>query len=106
MGANAFTHSSGIHQDGILKHPQNYEFVPPAAVGASGHQFVLTARSGRKAVEHVARQQGHVLSADQLERVYERFLRAADHASGEVKAEDLERIIRTVLREAALAVKA
>ena len=96
VGANAFAHSSGIHQDGILKQPENYEFVPPALVGASGHRFVLTARSGRNAIAHEARQLGFELSADGIQAVYGAFVAAADAAQGPVSVEELRAIIAEV----------
>jgi len=55
VGANAFAHSSGIHQDGSLKHAENYEIINPAAVGVNSSLIVLTARSGRAAFETPAR---------------------------------------------------
>ncbi len=78
VGANAFAHSSGIHQDGILKDPATYEFVSPAQVGAAGHRFVLTSRSGRRAVAHRAERMGYRLSGDELDSVYRAFMREAE----------------------------
>ncbi len=52
VGGNAFAHSSGIHQDGVLKHRQNYEIIDPATVGVAESAIVLTARSGRAALRH------------------------------------------------------
>jgi 2-isopropylmalate synthase len=84
VGAHAFAHSSGIHQDGILKDPRTYGFLQPEAVGVEGHRLVLTARSGRSALAAVARSHGHDLSADQLDAAYCEFLIAADACEGAV----------------------
>ncbi len=94
VGANAFAHSAGIHQDGILKKPENYEFVPPTLVGAPGHRFVMTARSGRSAIMHHARAMGFELSAAQANKAYQAFIRAADAVRGAVPDAELSRIIR------------
>ena len=94
VGRNAFAHSSGIHQDGILKTPENYEYVPPALVGAPGHRFVLTARSGRRAIAHEAARMGSVLEPAAMDRVYEAFLRRAGELHGEVTAAELAQVIR------------
>jgi 2-isopropylmalate synthase len=99
VGANAFTHSSGIHQDGILKAPENYEFVPPGLVGVAGHRFVLTARSGRRAVAHQAAAMGTPLDGEMTERVYQAFLEAADAKCGEVTKAELGAIIQRVCGE-------
>lgn len=96
VGANAFAHSSGIHQDGILKDPKVYEFVPPALVGAPGHRFILTARSGRRAVAHEARRLGYDLDGRTLDEAYRLFLEAADAANGPVADAELRRILDTV----------
>jgi len=93
VGAHAFAHSSGIHQDGIMKDPQNYEFVPPALVGASGHRFVLTARSGRSVIGRRAATLGKVLTIEQVEAVYDAFIRIADTTRGPVPETALDRII-------------
>ena len=97
VGKNAFTHSSGIHQDGILKAPQNYQFVAPELVGKAGHEFVLTARSGRNAVFHVARSRGHDLNDAVRERFYEAFLRYADTVPGAVDGCDLDALVTEVV---------
>lgn len=84
VGAHAFAHSSGIHQDGILKDPRTYGFLQPDAVGAEGHKLVLTARSGRSALAAVARLQGYELSGEQLNKTYREFLKVADQCDGAV----------------------
>ncbi|MHB9037536.1 MAG: 2-isopropylmalate synthase [Armatimonadota bacterium] len=78
VGQNAFAHSSGIHQDGVLKSPNNYEIFSPDDVGAIGTQIVLTARSGRHAVRHRLESLGYEVSPDKLESLHVRFLAAAD----------------------------
>ena len=99
VGANAFAHSSGIHQDGILKDPENYEFVPPRLVGVKGHRFVLTARSGRRAIAHEAAALGHELAPDQVDQVYARFLSVADRAEGAVDTTSLGKIVCEVMAD-------
>ena len=100
VGANAFAHSSGIHQDGILKDPRNYEFVAPETVGAEGHDIVLTARSGRAAVAHRAAILGHTLSRDRVERVYRAFIEVADSTPGAVSDQELEALVKSTIEEA------
>jgi 2-isopropylmalate synthase len=94
VGAHAFAHSSGIHQDGILKDPQNYEFVPPSFVGAPGHRFVLTARSGRSAIGQRAAAMGRALASEQVEAIYDAFIRVADATRGAVPETALDALIR------------
>jgi 2-isopropylmalate synthase len=93
VGANAFAHSSGIHQDGVLKAAETYETVPPNMVGAAGHRFVLTARSGRKAVAHVARTMGAPLTSAELEVVYAEVMAMSETIHGAVNDDALARII-------------
>ncbi|HOE67321.1 MAG TPA: 2-isopropylmalate synthase [Candidatus Hydrogenedentes bacterium] len=93
VGANAFAHSSGIHQDGILKDPSTYEFVPPAMVGAPGHRFVMTSRSGRGAVAHHAARMGYRLTDAQVDEVYRAFIEVAAYSDGAVDADELARVI-------------
>src|SRR6267154_4076665 len=78
VGANAFAHSSGIHQDGFLKHPENYEIINPADVGVPASSIVLTARSGRAALKHRAELLGYKYDGMELNNVYENFLILAD----------------------------
>jgi len=78
VGANAFAHSSGIHQDGFLKHPENYEIINPADVGVPASSIVLTARSGRAALKHRAELLGYHFDGDELNTLYEHFLIVAD----------------------------
>jgi len=78
VGANAFAHSSGIHQDGFLKHAENYEIINPADVGVPASSIVLTARSGRAALKHRVELLGYHFEGDQLNTLYEHFLIVAD----------------------------
>lgn len=78
VGSNAFAHSSGIHQDGVIKNRDNYEIIDPAEVGVNKSSIILTARSGRAALNFRLGQIGVVLSKDELEETYQRFLNLAD----------------------------
>ena len=78
VGANAFAHSSGIHQDGIIKHRDNFEIMDPKDVGAAGSSIVLTARSGRAALKHRLENLGFTYEKEDLEPIYLRFLEWAD----------------------------
>ena len=78
VGKNAFAHSSGIHQDGFLKHAENYEIINPADVGVPSSSIVLTARSGRAALKHRAELLGHHVEGEELNMLYENFLLVAD----------------------------
>ena len=91
VGANAFSHSSGIHQDGFLKNAQTYEIIAPEEVGADSSKIVLTARSGRSALAYRFRKLGHEFSRDEVDVLYSQFLQVAD-AKKEVQDEDLLRL--------------
>jgi 2-isopropylmalate synthase len=78
VGKNAFSHSSGIHQDGFLKHAENYEIINPADVGVDCSSIVLTARSGRAALRHRLELLGHRVEGADLDHIYENFLIIAD----------------------------
>ena len=91
VGANAFAHSSGIHQDGVLKNRETYEIIDPASVGAGESAFILTARSGRAALNYRAKKIGFDLDLDELNRAYHIFLEVADTMK-EVSNDDLARI--------------
>jgi 2-isopropylmalate synthase len=78
VGRNAFAHSSGIHQDGFLKHAENYEIINPADVGVPSSSIVLTARSGRAALKHRLELLGHHVEGGVLNNIYEHFLLVAD----------------------------
>ncbi|MBQ7389302.1 MAG: 2-isopropylmalate synthase [Paludibacteraceae bacterium] len=78
VGRNAFAHSSGIHQDGVLKNVQTYEIIDPKDVGIDDNAIVLTARSGRAALKHRLQVLGVELEQERLNQVYEEFLKLAD----------------------------
>ena len=78
VGANAFAHSSGIHQDGVIKNRETYEIIDPHDVGVETSAIVLTARSGRAALAYRAKNIGIELTKLQLDKVYEQFLKFAD----------------------------
>ena len=78
VGRNAFAHSSGIHQDGVLKNVQTYEIIDPKDVGIDDNSIVLTARSGRAALKYRLNVNGVELSEEKLDKVYEKFLQLAD----------------------------
>lgn len=92
IGANAFAHSSGIHQDGVLKERTTYEIIDPQEVGIPESKILLTARSGRHALQHRLGVLGFHLNENQIDKVYERFLRVADEKKM-VYDEDLEAIV-------------
>lgn len=89
VGSNAFAHSSGIHQDGFLKHAENYEIINPADVGVSSSSILLTARSGRAALKHRLELLGYKIEGTDLDLVYENFLILADEKK-QVNDQDLE----------------
>jgi 2-isopropylmalate synthase len=88
VGKNAFAHSSGIHQDGVLKHRETYEIINPEDVGIDQSEIILTARSGRHALKHHLERLGYVIDRIDLDRVYEQFLVLAD-AKKEIKDDDI-----------------
>ena len=92
VGRNAFAHSSGIHQDGVIKHRLNYEIIDPAEVGADGSEIVLTARSGHAALRFRLEKLGVVLSKEDLDKVYQEFLLVADR-TGLVEDDDLKKLV-------------
>ncbi|MGB0146058.1 MAG: 2-isopropylmalate synthase [Flavobacteriaceae bacterium] len=92
VGANAFAHSSGIHQDGVIKNRQTYEIIDPKDVGVTESAIVLTARSGRAALAYRAKLVGYELTKLQLDEVYQSFLTFADRQK-EVHDDDIHRII-------------
>ncbi len=96
VGSNAFAHSSGIHQDGILKDRSTYEIIRPEDVGVTAHTFTLTARSGRAALKHHISSFGHTPTDAQLDAVYQKFLAVADKKK-EVKIEELEILVQEEL---------
>ncbi|HZX73977.1 MAG TPA: 2-isopropylmalate synthase [Cyclobacteriaceae bacterium] len=92
VGANAFAHSSGIHQDGFLKHAENYEIINPSDVGVPSSSIVLTARSGRAALKHRLELLGHKYEGMELNNVYENFLLLADERK-QVEDNDLIELV-------------
>jgi 2-isopropylmalate synthase len=91
VGSNAFSHSSGIHQDGFLKHAENYEIIAPEEVGAEGSKIVLTARSGRSALAYRFQKLGYEFNRDDVDALYQSFLAVADQKK-EVNEEDLHQL--------------
>lgn len=94
VGANAFAHSSGIHQDGVIKNRETYEIINPKDVGVTDSAIVLTARSGRAALAYRAKNVGYELTKLQLDEVYINFLNFADQKK-EVNDTDIHQIIET-----------
>jgi 2-isopropylmalate synthase len=93
VGANAFAHSSGIHQDGVIKNRETYEIINPTDVGVNESAIILTARSGRAALAYKAKKIGYNLSKNELDLVYPEFLKFAD-IKKEVTDEDIPKIIK------------
>ncbi|MBM3444047.1 MAG: 2-isopropylmalate synthase [Bacteroidetes bacterium] len=91
VGANAFSHSSGIHQDGFLKDSQTYEIIRPEEVGAAHSKIVLTARSGRSALAYRFKNLGFDFNRNEIDELYTRFLNLAD-ALKEVQDTDLHQL--------------
>jgi len=89
VGSNAFSHSSGIHQDGFLKEALTYESINPEEVGAGGSKIVLTARSGRSALAHRFQKLGFQFDRNDIDVLYNQFLLVAD-SKKEVQDEDLK----------------
>jgi 2-isopropylmalate synthase len=94
VGANAFAHSSGIHQDGVIKNRETYEIIDPKEVGVTESAIVLTARSGRAALAYRAKNIGFELTKLQLDDVYTNFLKFADQKK-EINDTDIHQIIET-----------
>jgi 2-isopropylmalate synthase len=91
VGRNAFAHSSGIHQDGVLKNRENYEIIDPKEVGIEESSIILTARSGRAALKHHLERIGYNFSNEELNLLYEKFLEVADKKKN-ITDEDLHAI--------------
>ncbi|WP_405296384.1 2-isopropylmalate synthase [Algibacter sp. Ld11] len=94
VGANAFAHSSGIHQDGVIKNRETYEIIDPKDVGVTESAIVLTARSGRAALAYRAKNVGYELTKLQLDVIYTNFLDYADKKK-EVVDSDIHKIIES-----------
>ena len=92
VGSNAFAHSSGIHQDGVIKNRETYEIIDPEDVGVDQSSIVLTARSGRAALAYRAKNVGYELTKLQLDEVYQTFLEFADRKK-EIDDQDIHKIV-------------
>jgi 2-isopropylmalate synthase len=92
VGANAFAHSSGIHQDGFLKNRENYEIIRPEDVGFPSASIVLTARSGRHALKFHLERLGYKMDKEELADTYQRFLTLADHKL-DINDQDLHALV-------------
>lgn len=92
VGANAFAHSSGVHQDGVIKNRETYEIIDPKDVGVTESAIILTARSGRAALAYRAKNVGYELTKLQLDEVYKKFLEFADRKK-EIHDEDIHQIV-------------
>ncbi|REH52280.1 2-isopropylmalate synthase [Tenacibaculum gallaicum] len=103
VGANAFAHSSGIHQDGVIKNRETYEIINPADVGVIESAIVLTARSGRAALAYRAKKIGYELTKIQLDTAYKTFLQFADRQK-EVIDEDIHQIMKQVNKISKIAI--
>ncbi|WP_442845368.1 2-isopropylmalate synthase [Leeuwenhoekiella sp. H156] len=95
VGSNAFAHSSGIHQDGVIKNRETYEIMDPEEVGVTESAIVLTARSGRAALAYRSKKVGYELTKLQLDEVYDVFLSFADKQK-EIHDEDIHEIMKVV----------
>jgi len=92
VGANAYAHSSGIHQDGVLKERSTYEIIDPHLVGAAKSEIILTARSGRHGLKHRLAEMGFNFSDDRFEDLYNKFLTVAD-TKKEIGDSDLQELV-------------
>ncbi len=102
VGSNAYSHASGIHQDGVLKDRDTYEIIRPETVGFRENRLVLTSRSGRHALRTRMAQLGHTITADAIEPVYRRFLEVAD-TKGQISDADLNAIAHEMAADASAA---
>jgi 2-isopropylmalate synthase len=102
VGSNAFSHSSGIHQDGFLKDAQTYEIINPEEVGAEGSKIVLTARSGRSALAYRFQKIGYQYNRNDIDILYQEFLKIADKKK-EVEESDLYLLAQAYKPELAIA---
>ena len=98
VGRNAFAHSSGIHQDGVLKKRENYEIIDPKDVGIKESSIVLTARSGRAALKHRLEILGFSFNKDEIGKIYHEFLTLADKKK-DIKDEDLKILVGKTKKE-------
>ena len=98
VGRNAFAHSSGIHQDGVLKNRENYEIMDPTDVGINESAILLTARSGRAALKHRLEILGFELTKEKLDEVYEEFLNLADKKK-DIRDDDIALLVGDATRQ-------
>ena len=103
VGANAFAHSSGIHQDGVIKNRETYEIMDPEDVGVTESAIVLTARSGRAALAYRSKKIGYELTKIQLDAAYTSFLDMADKQK-EIKDDDIHAIMKEVNKISKIAI--
>lgn len=101
VGRNAFAHSSGIHQDGVLKSRETYEIIDPADVGVDQSSIILTARSGRAALKHHLKELGYNPDAEELDVIYQKFLELADKKK-DISIRDLEVLVGRARTDAPL----
>jgi 2-isopropylmalate synthase len=92
VGANAYAHSSGIHQDGVLKERSTYEIIDPKLVGAEKSEIILTSKSGRHGLKHRLAELGYSFSDERFEEIYANFIKVADSKS-EVTEDDLRVLV-------------
>ena len=100
VGSNAFAHSSGIHQDGVIKNRETYEIIDPASVGVTESSIILTARSGRAALAYRAKNVGYELTKLELDEIYQIFLEFADRKK-EILDDDIHQIMETFKKQQA-----
>jgi len=98
VGANAFAHSSGIHQDGVIKNRETYEIIDPEEVGVNASSIILTARSGRSALAYRFKHIGYEITKNELDFLYQEFLKIADRKK-EVINDDLYMMMETCSRK-------
>ncbi len=98
VGANAFAHSSGIHQDGVIKNRETYEIIDPAEVGVNTSSIILTARSGRSALAYRFKHIGYEVTKNELDYLYEEFLKVADMKK-EIGNDDLNLMMNAFSRK-------
>ena len=92
VGANAFAHEAGIHQDGVLKNPMTYEIMKPETIGLNKNNLVLGKHSGRHALNSHIQEMGYDLSKEELDTIFEKFKRLADKKKS-IQDEDIEALI-------------
>ncbi|WP_426482842.1 2-isopropylmalate synthase [Chryseobacterium sp. R2ACT005] len=98
VGANAFAHSSGIHQDGVIKNRETYEIIDPAEVGVNASSIILTARSGRSALAYRFKHIGYEVTKNELDYLYQEFLKIAD-LKKEIGNDDLSLMMESFSRK-------